>query len=109
MRYVDLHVHISLKTMLGKDSVKKPTCWTDLNVSDPIDKLSKGTFDSQSSLSQLARGKCSLAVAVIYPLETKLADADILQVLARLIDGKFCNKKAQGCQNRPMDIFSVCQ
>jgi microsomal dipeptidase-like Zn-dependent dipeptidase len=93
MRYVDLHVHVSLKTMLGKDSAKKPTCWTDLNVSDPIDKLSKGTFDSQSSLSQLARGKCSLAVAVIYPLETKLADADILQVLARLIDGKFCNKR----------------
>ncbi len=93
MRYVDLHVHISLKTMLGKDSAKKPTCWTDLNVSDPIDKLSKGTFDSQSSLSQLARGKCCLAVAVIYPLETKLADADILQVLARLIDGKFSNKR----------------
>ncbi len=93
MRYADLHVHVSLKTMLGKDSAKKPTCWTDLNVSEPIDKLSKGTFDSQSSLSQLSRGKCSLAVVVIYPLETKLADADILQVLGRLIDGKFSNKR----------------
>lgn len=93
MRYVDLHVHVSLKSMLGKDSVKKSDCWTELNVSDPIDKLSKGTFDSQSSLSQLARGKCSLAVLALYPLETKLADADILQVLARLIDDKFSNNR----------------
>ncbi len=105
MRYTDLHVHVSLKTMLCKDSSARPSCWTNINVSETIDFISKNTFDSQSSLSQLAKGNCSLAVVALYPLETKLADVDLLQILARLVDKKLANKRLRQIKQNQWTSF----
>ncbi|MFH1120976.1 MAG: membrane dipeptidase [Bacteroidota bacterium] len=107
MRYTDLHVHVSLKTMLGKGSDSGYSCWKEVNVSGAIDFISRNTFDSQSSLSQMARGNCSIAVAALYPLETKLADVDLLQILARLVeDRKFANKRLQDIKHHKWTSFN---
>jgi len=105
MRYTDLHVHVSLKTMLCKDSNSRPSCWTNVNVSEAIDFVSRNTFDSQSSLSQMAKGNCSIAVVALYPLETKLADVDLLQILARLVDKKLANKRLREIRQNQWTSF----
>lgn len=85
--FFDLHTHTSLKTMLGGiDSANRKSCW-DIIKSEAIDLFTGDILKSQSSLSQLKKGKVKIAVTALYSLEKAFAEnALLLKWGPRLVD-----------------------
>lgn len=73
MIYFDFHLHPPLKTFLGStEESKRENCWKEVKIKGVIGLIAKFVGDilnSQSSLTQIQKGKVRVAVAGIYPLE----------------------------------------
>ena len=76
----DFHCHPSFKTFLGnRQASLRKNCWTTLNFD-----LDFKILDSQSSLSQVQKGKGQLIVAVLYGLESAFAGSGLIKLAAGL-------------------------
>lgn len=93
MSFFDFHCHPSMKQLLGPIAEEK-TPWDAIKVKLKIGKLFgketqiginqlfNGAFNSQSNLSQMAKGKVSLAGIVLYSIENKIAEGILERKIA---------------------------
>ena len=78
--FFDFHCHPSFKTFLGHRLQQlRKDCWSILNFD-----LDFNILDSQSSLSQVKKGRGSLIVCVLYGLENAFAGSGLIKLAAGL-------------------------
>ncbi len=86
--FFDLHLHLSLKSFLTDEFPHHTDdCWTTYNNLISI-------IDSQSSAEQLWKGRISLAVTALYPLEEPFTSSFLIDHIAPVITP--LSKKALG-------------
>lgn len=77
MKYIDLHLHPTLKTLLGAENEsERESCWQNVNL-----VFDKNILDSQSSLSQIQNGNVQIAVVSLYALESAFAEACLVKLV----------------------------
>jgi microsomal dipeptidase-like Zn-dependent dipeptidase len=78
--FFDFHCHPSFKTFLGHRLQEfRKDCWATLNFD-----LDFKILDSQSSLSQIKKGRGSLIVCALYGLESGFAGSGLIKLAAGL-------------------------
>ena len=89
LKFADIHLHVGSKFILDIDKKnRRKSLWSSKPYKNKHhNNRSKPTNYDQSTLQNLTRGKYSLALSALYPLEKVLGDSKLSRTVAALTTG----------------------